>query len=1617
MAQSGPMIAALGAAVLAGEPQCPDKMDLPSCLAGYKGGLLSRALGGQLPPEEAASVLCDPEAQAKRDSCNFECAHRFVVSSPAEYAFSACLQDNDFVPYTDAAHVDENHPMNRRELPITVILGTSCPPDSSYAGVNGTLVVNFQVRGACGVAAQAGQVHAAGGLGLLHVGYQNSFATELAISGSVAGGGARIPAIFMRAPYGHMLIDAAVRGVSLRGYFEMNCNTPVATAAPKLPVSDNCPTLSLIGRCNSEADPTHRLCNRCPLQVSAGVGGSPVCLWGNGLVPRDGRHEMKNVLQLPADGVRAVFMKSVGTAGCEDGDFRDVAGAVVFVEHTPVRVGAVSACPGVKAALHAARAGAIAYVHVAPLDGAAEDIDGPGHFIDIPVHTSLPPANAAIRAIFFAGRREEIARGSPPGGPQADQSPLERYHVQVRFTDEAVADAYVPKQDNAPASTPLEFAEDLSAFKWTPGVIVALVAIIVLCGLIGHNLVRQHAAAVLPSTQGGKQTVPLSVASMGLSVSLVLIIAAIAFALAYTAGQSATDTALDDGKNAARQTYESALGNVEAQAQQIAKGATRQVVQILSSYIETGERSVSAATKAFKDADVGWASWSQKIQGFIDAVLPYCCANSNDWDKWPAGWVVSALSVQDFFINHISTTDERPDDLRNDGLPHVSVTENGSLYGTRFGLPVGPFGTHHAFRAHIPAGLADNQLTRIGGWPGDRRAVVAGRPNGHSTWMVQRDSLPWDNGYLALEYLNNPVSVLTPVYNRRGVFLAAAEASIDSSVFARQMQETLKADASLSNMTVVVFERTTSYLLVVSNSDYSRVPDQFFLKGGYVPHFQLNVLSDSLPVENNALFYFLRSVRQQQTLTGQFDQADWYTAKSHRVLDLQSTGSGVADVSGNVHAVEHRGGSCGGCSRSVRLWDGGTGDVMVFDGANAVFVYQNLTTDVPHVAETRVGSGAWRSRVALYEQVRALSGVGGGASQQCVTRADAFSPEVRCMLRGDDFRTPFSLFARFRPSADVSEQDNSQQIFTEAGVGETSVRMYANGAVLLNVLAYGCATKPVTGGTKAGEWVSVVFVRSVTNCTTYVNGEFWDSNFIVPGYKAALHGVPFEVGRGFVGEMAELQLLNVSANGREAAGLHATGEFTRDVPKKKWLLEVDRIVREGTTSTGLDWIVATMMPREDVMRQVDENNRVTLANLETRADNTEKELQQKTNETVMIIIAVALLSVFIFLVFNELLTRPFAQVCMVMADAAVMRIEEMPDISSRIQEINAMHRAMVLMTRNLKEYKAYMPQSVLADTADNSDSVEENSVSFEHKSRFSAGSHSMAISHAAQEAGTKRAGMALSLSSKKVTFLLVNVVNFHDTVRCMPDDRVMALHGSILTRILALAGSSKGICEVFSGDRFLVSFNGMRTVSNHRAAACRLSLLVRDDLQSEEMGLTVSGAVAGGDARCGNMGCDVMRRYSFVSAVLTWTYALERYARSLLCGILTDQFIVRDLSPEFVVRTVWQVSFKKRLASSPMTVSQLLEVRVADGNEEWMYALTELTAGDPQALWNKFAEEVMGENWEVLRCVACDRPPKCTLQQAKLTMSDISIEEGDELSKKLIQAAEQATFTPDTVSH
>ena len=1603
------LLAAVGvAAVLGAEPQCPDRADQRSCVAGYESGLLSLAMSGGLLPAEATAVQCVPEAQAHRDLCQVStCALRLVVTSPAEYAFSVCVHDTRFEPYKPSTHIDENHPLRRKELQIAYVHGGGCDPSLySRAEHEGKIVIFTINEGACAYWIN-GPVNAArvGAAAVLMLSYRSIMTERPDLSGPAL---ADIPAVLISSHHGGLIREAMFdKGLPVTAYLDLACDASPATPPPSLPVTDNCPYLSLLGKCSNQADPEHRLCNRCPQQLS--WGGKSVCLWGNSLVPRDGRNHLKSVLSLPAD-VTAVYIESPTRIGCSPGEFAGLAGTIVFTEETPIGLYR-PLCPPMISARNAEAEGVIAFVSITARNRPPVEPSGPSQFVTIPVHTTLPSDYDALVSMFHAGTKEDHLPGKP------------RYVLRnAQIVDEAVADPYRPANVTEVKGPVVAIVDDLASFDWTPAVIVSLVVIIVMTVLIAWRLHQQHSqSVVLPAESVGSTfTVPLSVASMGLSISLVLIIAVVAFSLAHAAGQSATDTALEDGNAATMQTYHSAQENADEQAQQVTKAVTGRVLAELESSLDRGEQGARAGVKVYKDTDTSWASWNSRYQAFVDIARGYCCDDSLSPNIALGQWSVAMLSAKGFYAGPVYKTDDRPDAARNDGHAHVSVTEDASLYGLMQNFALGPRTENIPVVASFRAGLPDLPTKRIGTWPGDQHAAVAGRRSGHSTWALPRDSLMWN---LFDEWVpENPVSVLTPVYNRDGLYVGVIEAVYDVKEIADALEKSLSSDAALANVSIVVVDKASSNLVVNTRRDYSRVVDQYLASGAYTPHRQLISLQESVAIEYNALSSYLKTIPDVgSSHTGQFDQETLYVRANQRVFDVRASSGGVTDVSGNVYSVESRGGSCGGCTTSRALWDGSTGEVMVFDGANSVLIYQNLTTDVPHVAATRRGSGAWDNTVSLYRTARPLAGVGGGADQQCVVRADLFTPgQVGCMLRGHYFDKPYAIVARFKPSADVSEKDRSQEIFTEAIVGETSVRMFASGAVSMNVLAYGCGTKPVEGGTKGGEWVSVAFVRTATNCTTFVNGKLWDTSLIVGMYNSQPHGVPFEVGRGFVGEISSVQMLNVTVNEKEATGLHENDVFVRDVPSKTWLLEIGRIKKEDLLHTGLDWIVATMVPRADVMRRVDENNRVMLRNLEVQEDNTKTKLRQRTNETIIVIVAIALASVFVFLVFNDLLTRPFAHVCVVMAEAAVMRIEEIPDISSKILEINAIHRAMVLMTRNLKEYKAYMPQSVLADTDEDEESAHQTAASNPSVKSSPSVSRmtSDTVSSMAREAGARRAGMALSIAKKKCTFAVINLVGFHAKVSSLSEKKVVDAHGKVVESVLKVAQGTKGICDGFSGDRFLLSFNGLKTLASHRMAGCTAGVRLRDVLK-EEHEFEVSSAVVCGEARVGNMGCEVMRKYTFVSPALSWGYALERYARSLSCAVLTDHFIVNDMSSEFVRRTVGQVVFEKRLADgNPLTISCVLEKHAGGDNEEWMYALEEMAAADPQAAWNKFAAAVLGANWEVCRHTHTHTHTalsRCFPQEAA-SLAPPAPDSSDIAAVRLVRAAEERAYTPSRIS-
>eukprot|EP00754_Rhynchopus_humris_P048483 Rhum_TRINITY_DN7812_c0_g1::Rhum_TRINITY_DN7812_c0_g1_i1::g.24749::m.24749 len=158
---------------------------------------------------------------------------------------------------------------------------------------------------------------------------------------------------------------------------------------------------------------------------------------------------------------------------------------------------------------------------------------------------------------------------------------------------------------------------------------------------------------------------------------------------------------------------------------------------------------------------------------------------------------------------------------------------------------------------------------------------------------------------------------------------------------------------------------------------------------------------------------------------------------------------------------------------------------------------------------------------------------------------------------------------------------------------------------------------------------------------------------------------------------------------------------------------------------------------------------------------------------------------------------------------------------------------MVLMTRNLKEYKAYMPQSVLAESSDVAETEGEGcregpSASVDPSSSMSSSLSTGAASlMLAQEANAGRAGVALAISRRRCTFVVVNLVDFHAKASVLTEKKTVEAHGKALAAVLTVGLELHGICDGFSGDRFLLSFNGLKALATHRVAGCTAGVMLR----------------------------------------------------------------------------------------------------------------------------------------------------------------------------------------------
>eukprot|EP01061_Rhynchopus_euleeides_P009497 TRINITY_DN1868_c0_g2_i1.p2 TRINITY_DN1868_c0_g2~~TRINITY_DN1868_c0_g2_i1.p2 ORF type:complete len:164 (+),score=35.95 TRINITY_DN1868_c0_g2_i1:39-494(+) len=109
------------------------------------------------------------------------------------------------------------------------------------------------------------------------------------------------------------------------------------------------------------------------------------------------------------------------------------------------------------------------------------------------------------------------------------------------------------------------------------------------------------------------------------------------------------------------------------------------------------------------------------------------------------------------------------------------------------------------------------------------------------------------------------------------------------------------------------------------------------------------------------------------------------------------------------------------------------------------------------------------------------------------------------------------------------------------------------------------------------------------------------------------------------------------------------------------------------------------------------------------------------------------------------------------------------------------------------------------------------------------------------------------------------------------------------------------------------------------------------------------------------MGTDLMKRFTCVSPVMTWGFALERFCRSLDLQLLADPAVCVDATMSHVVMLVDTLHFPK-LRAEPINVAEILGLRKRGSCREWMYELEANEVGDVCKVWNDWVRSIfLGE--------------------------------------------------------
>ena len=259
-----------------------------------------------------------------------------------------------------------------------------------------------------------------------------------------------------------------------------------------------------------------------------------------------------------------------------------------------------------------------------------------------------------------------------------------------------------------------------------------------------------------------------------------------------------------------------------------------------------------------------------------------------------------------------------------------------------------------------------------------------------------------------------------------------------------------------------------------------------------------------------------------------------------------------------------------------------------------------------------------------------------------------------------------------------------------------------------------------------------------------------------------------------------------------------------------------------------------------------------------------------------------------------------------------------------------MRDALQSIEENLRKYKAYLPQTCLPFDKEDVNKVNEDT--------YACDSDTTVSRHSSRAMLALMCAQPLGLSSTKATLLTLNI---KDTLQLLEEDsaRFSDLFTTLLLKTLQATDLRRGMVDVFVGDRIHCSFNTSKTCASHATSALHAAtvLLCGDD----EIAPHVNMGVATGKVLRGDMGCEVMRRFSMMGTLVSDVNVLERAGRVLGCSVLCNRLCFSDAECEHQLRLI-PCKIELAAGCDAEVVAELVacqERPTVSVVEEWMYVV------------------------------------------------------------------------------